>query len=208
MEQYPNIDIRVTEGTSGFLEKELIAEKIDICVILTLPITLPDIDYEFISDEQLMVVVPANHEMFNGSPPPPLNDTLYYIDSALLDGQPYVSLTPEHGLYRAANHMFEYYGISPKTVIELSNTSTAFYLASQGMGFTIMPVRHMRSVKYETRPIFCTTNDPPEKRSIVAAYKRGRVLPEAARHFFEAARLVSENPAVKSPVMGVSYWKR
>lgn len=206
LNSYPGIDVKVFEDTSSVLEQAILKENIDLSVVGTLPILLPGIEYETIAEEQLMIVMPSNHSIFKSKVPPDVPNLLHYLNPQRLQGQPYVSVMPEQGLYRAAKQIFDRYGLRPKTVLEISNTSTAFYLASGGLGFTIAPVRSIASEKYLRKPVYCTVDDPPFQRTIIVSYKKDRLLSTAARQFIDVTkRVVSTIPMLQVPKFQVLH---
>ena len=191
MERYPGIDIQVKADTTAVLEQALSRDEVDLCIVLSLPMMVPGLGYELMSSEQLMIVVPTGHKMFGGRDPAPLENQLHYIPPEYLDGQPYISLTPSQGLYRVSSQIFDLYGIRPKAALEITNTATAFYLASEGLGFTLLTVRYAQSKKYQRQPVFCTISDPPITRQIVAAFRNDRPLSTVAREFIDMAKEVA-----------------
>lgn len=206
LQKYPGVNVRIVEGISGELEESLIKERIDLLAVGSLPITLPGIEYEEIAREQLMLVFPSDHPLFGGASYDRDDGMLHFIEAPPLDGQPYVSTLPNQGLYKAAKQMFESFGIKPKVIVETANSSTALYLASEGLGFTIASASSYHSRRFRTRPVFCTLYDPPAERILVAAYKKDRQLPAAARHFIDTLKIRAANSsALKIPRFGVVY---
>lgn len=205
LDKYPGIELQIVEGFSQDLEAEIIKEKVDVVIASPLPITMPDIEYEEIIREQLMLVFPQGHPFFRGFP----NDggqALNFIDAELLDGHPYVSTVPRQGLYKAAKQMFDTFGVKPSVAVETANSSTAVYLASEGLGFAITTVGGYFLKRLETKPFLCTLYDPPAERSLVAAYKKGRPLSLTARHFIDTVKYQAINsPTLNVPRLGVDY---
>lgn len=205
-EKYPGIDVRIVEGTTESLENSVLKEQIDLMIIGTLPITMPGLDYEVIVNEQLMLVLPRSHPIFDGNPPNRRDNVLQFVEAKKLDGQPYISLTSSQGLYKAGNLMFESHNIRPRTALEIVNTSTAFFLASEGLGFTICPVSSSYTERYAEPPIFCTLFDPPAERSLIATYKKGRPLSSSGRHFIDMVKYqATHSEALKVPRFTVVY---
>lgn len=206
LQKYPDIDIQIVEGISGELEESVVRERIDLLIVGTLPLTLPGIAYEEIAREQLMLLVPRNHDIFGGVCLDRDDDVLHFLDARLLDGQPYISTNPNQGLYKAGKQMFESLGIEPKTLVETQNPSTAMFLASEGLGFAITPISAYIRKKFKLRPVPCTLFDPPAERIMVVAYKNDRPLPQAARHFIDAIKTMAANtPSLHAPRFDVVY---
>lgn len=189
LQKYPGMDIRIVEDITQALEESLLKEEIDLLAVSTLPITHPGLEYEEITREQLMLVVPRGHPALGGANPDDGDAfVLHYLAPHLLDGQPYVSLTGRQGLYKAGSLMFEQAGIRPQVVLETINIFTAFYLASEGLGFTVAPVSSAFHERHHTKPVYCSFFDPPAERALIAAYKKGRPLAPSARHFINTVK--------------------
>lgn len=204
--KYPGIDLRLIEGTSDDLEKLLLKEEIDLILIATIPFGHPGLEFEIVATEQLMFVLPYNHPIFAEKTLEDHEWVLHFVKPEYFDNQPFISVTPAQGLYRAANQIFENLGIHPRMALETSNTSTAFYLASSGLGFTIAPVSSAYTERSEHRPVFCTFNDPPVERSIVVAYKKDRPVSLAMRQLIDIVKhQAAVCPALHVPSFDVTY---
>ncbi len=64
IEKYPGIEVVLIEDTADVLDSKLIQNKIDICLNM-LPITNEDIKYEKLYDENIFLVVPKGHHLYN-----------------------------------------------------------------------------------------------------------------------------------------------
>lgn len=193
LRECPGVDLRVREKNStGELESDLVADRIDLAIVITLPMMVPGLDYEVIRKEQIMVLASPRHPMFADLDLSSVNlmeRVLHYIRPERLDGQPYVACFPEQGLARIADQLFERFSITPKTVLELSNTSTARALARDNVGFVVTPTHTILARKMrDAEMVCCTITDPPTERTVVAAYKKGRTLSNAARRFIDIVK--------------------
>lgn len=200
----PGIDIRIVEGTTGSLEYDLIREKVDIAIVMSLPQMEADLDYEELGQEQLMLLASPKLPMFRG-----LDLTqalqnryaLHYLPPHRLDGQPYISHEETQGLSRSATQLFERFSLHPQKVVTLSNTSTARDLAANGLGFVITPTGSAFSSKLAKRElIFCSVTDPPMTRTLTISYKKGKTLSPAARRFIDITKAVAQSESTLQPV--------
>lgn len=200
----PGIDVRIVEGVTGELERELVRENIDIAVVTTLPQMVADLQYEEVHQEQLMILSSPKHPMFQNMDLTQAlknRNALHYISPERLDGQPYIAHEPEQGLYRSATHMFERFNIRPQKVVTLSNTSSARDLATSGVGFVVAPTHSAYSGKLEKRDVlFCSITDPPTYRSVIISYKMGKPLSSAARRFIDIVKTVANTDPGLTPV--------
>ena len=195
LQEYPDVDLRVREKNStGELEMDLVSDRIDLAVVTTLPMMVPGLDYEVIKREQIMVLASPSHPMFQGleyelSQIDLRKRVLHYIRPERLEGQPYISCFPEQGLARNAGQLFERFSITPKTVLELSNTSTARMLALDNVGFVITPTHSILARKMrEAEMVCCTITDPPTERTVIVSYKKDRTLSNAVRRFIDITK--------------------
>lgn len=193
LREYPGVDLRVREKNStGELESDLVSDRIDLAIVITLPMMVPGLDYEVIRKEQIMVLASPKHPMFADldlSSIDLMERVLHYIRPERLDGQPYVASFPEQGLARIADQLFERFSITPKKVLELSNTSTARALARDNVGFVVTPTHTILARKMrDAEMACCTITDPPTERTVIAAYKKDRVLSNAARRFIDIVK--------------------
>jgi len=91
MKRYTGIEIELVEESAATLELLLLQNKIDVCVN-SLPITNPDIQYEYLYEEYNYIVIPSNHSLYQKNP------SEEELDLALLDGQKFILAKPGIGL--------------------------------------------------------------------------------------------------------------
>ena len=196
---HPGVDVRIVEGTSDDFEAQMLRGEIDIS-IYALPVKTDGIDYEVLMDERILLVVPQGHALLerrdvsgNGV------DNLLRIEPERLNGQRFIGLTPGQGLHRTNQLLFERHGIKPGSVMELTNSDTAFLLACQGLGLTFTPEISAANLKVPRQPVYCTVDDPPYTRKIIVAYKKHRPLSRAARKFIETTReIIAASPELRA----------
>lgn len=172
LRNYPGIEVKIVEGKNDFFEDALKNNSIDLC-ILSLPIISAEIDYELISEEMILLVVPQDHPILQGKD---LEDNSVYnpllIDPNVLNGQKFICPSYGHGLYNCTNYFFEKYAIKPGEIIEINNSDTAFHLASEGFGLVFTPESSMTPPLPEKIPVFCVLEHPPYKNKIVGAFNK------------------------------------
>lgn len=198
MKRYPDIDIKVTEGTSSEFEEKLLTGKIDLA-ITALPIFSLDIDYEIISEEILFLAVDQENPLLHGlnTKNTSIHDLLR-LDPERLNGQKFLCPSPKHGLYRCAMQLFEKYGIRPGKIEEINNSDTAYHLACNGFGVVFTPDSSATPPYPAKQPVFCTIDDPPYTRKIVAAYCKYIGCSPIAKKFIDVAKeVVSTCPALQ-----------
>lgn len=203
LRDYPGIDIRIVEGTTGSLENDLLHEKVDLVIASSLPQMVVGLDYEVLYQEPLMIIASPKHPMFRGvelTPAIQNRQVLHYISPERIEGQPYISSAADQGLCRCATQMFRKFSVHPKVVTTISHTSTANALAADGIGFVVAPTHCLFSAKLTKRDIVaCTISDPPVSRSIIITYKHGRPLSSAAQRFFDITYNAVQSEAALRP---------
>ncbi len=200
---YPEVEVKIIEGTSISFEKDLLSGAVDVC-ITSLPIETNGIAYEPIVEEQIMLVIACNHPIFENKPVENIPNMLRYIDPEKLNNQSFITLTPSQGFYHTIHQIFEKHNIHPEVVLETPNANAAYLLAAKNMGITISSVKRALSNRSTPAPIFCTADDPPFSRTLVAAYKKDRELSAAAKNLISMVKkIVNTHPSLKVPTFGV-----
>lgn len=203
LRDYPGIDIRVVEGSTGSLEDTLMHETVDIVIASSLPQMTAGLDYEVLYYEPLMILSSPKHPMFRG-----LNLTaavqnrqvLHYISPKRLEDQAYIASASDQGLYRSASQMFQRFSVHPRIITTISHTSTSNALAAEGIGFVVTPTHTAFSTKLVKREIVtCTISDPPITRAIIITYKHDRPLSSAAQRFLDITRNAVQSESALHP---------
>lgn len=208
-ENCPGIDLKVEEGTTSSLEHGLLHESLDLVVLTALPFAVAGLEYEVLLEEELMILAARKHPMFSAldfSRYERKPNALHYVKPELLNGQPFISATPEQGLYRMQNQLFARFDINPRSLVEIANTSTARTLAGDGVGFCLTPTHSSYAQKLKGHDVvLCTISDPPLTRSLIAAYKHDRPLSGAARRFIEITKATCLRDEVRVPKFEVMH---
>lgn len=196
---YPNVEVKIIEGTSKSLVTHLMSGTADIC-ITSFPIDESRLAYERIVEEQIMLVIAHNHAIFENRSVTNIPNMLRYIEPKILDRQNFITLTPNQGFYYAIHQIFKKHNINPVVVLETPNANTAYQLATKNMGITIASVKRALNNRSTPEPIFCTADDPPFSRTLVASYKKDRELSTPTRNMIDMIKqLVNEHPSLKIP---------
>lgn len=188
MKQYPGIDVKICEGTNSYFEESLSKGTLDIA-FYALPIESADLDYEEICDERILLFASPEEEILEGldiskaSFKNPL-----YVDPHRLSGARFFRLPPGSGLYRTTEQIMARHGIKPGSVMELTNSDTAYALAAEGLGVTFSPESCYFYPNYPKKPICCTVESPPFSRKIVAVYRKDTPLSPVKRNFIDLTK--------------------
>lgn len=196
---YPEVEVKIIEGTSRSLITQLISGVADVC-ITSLPIEESKLAYEYIVEEQIMLVIARNHDIFENKPVRNIPNMLRYVEPKFLERQNFITLTPNQGFYYVIHQIFKKHNINPVVVLETPNANTAYQLAAKNMGITIASVKRALNNRSIPEPIFCTADNPPFSRTLVAAYKKDREISAPTRNLIDMIKqIVNGHPSLKIP---------
>lgn len=197
-QKHPQVDIRIVEGTESIFEDMLINGQIDLA-LMSLPIISPNIDYEMIQPEKIVLSVPQKHPILNGLDCSNNScDNLLYINPELLNGQKIICPSPGYGLYNFTTQLLRQHNIRPGEIITVNNSDTAFLLSAAGMGLVFTAQQTHMSPKPLQKPIYCTIDRMPMIRHIIAAYHSGVGLSLAGKYFIcETKRILKTEPSIQ-----------
>jgi DNA-binding transcriptional LysR family regulator len=184
-ERFPGIEIALIEGTSTELEELTLKGATDIC-IMALPIEDKLFSYEPILTEEILIVLPPNHflhnkfniDFNNKNHRPSLN-------LKLLSEEPFIMLKQNQKLRQIAANLCKQAGFKPKVVLESKSIETVHALAIAGIGITLIPDTLTWSLHKQTYQMYYSIEELHARRTLVAAYRKGRYLSIAAREFIE-----------------------
>jgi DNA-binding transcriptional LysR family regulator len=133
---YPGITVRIKEADSTqHLEDLLYHRKIDFA-IMNYPFITHDLDYETLSQEEIVIAVPAENPVcaLAGENA----EAIFRVDIALLKDGDFILLTKGQRLRKAADMMFAKAGFTPRVLWETRNSITAYNLSVAGMGLSVV----------------------------------------------------------------------
>lgn len=203
-ERYPNIDITLIEENAHKLEALADKGAIDI-MISNLPIQSPDIDYEILCLDQVLLAIPENllpehiKIIESDSKMVFLNDR---IDLNLIKNYEFLLLREGHRIRQISDNLFEGTRIKPKIFLQSRSVETLHKLASLGMGITFMPKKYVRGMEALIKDgalklpntdngikmytiYFSPLNNAISNYSLVVAYNSHRSLSISSKKFIE-----------------------
>lgn len=185
-QMYPNIRLHVAEEHSSKLEEMLLSGETDLA-FFNLPIRSPDIDYEVIKHEEVLLVMAANHPLAGcgvhreGCKYP-------WMDLKLLKDAPFILQIPGQRTRDTTEMLFRKAGFSPNVKLETSNISVGVQLAGKGYGCAFVTETHLHYIA-QPDPVACfSVGDPCTTVDFVAAFRRNSYLPHHAREFITIVR--------------------
>ncbi len=191
VEQHPETEIAIVEGSSDVFEKGLLEGTIDLC-IYNLPVYSKELEYEILEERPIFLVSSDRHPFAAGvdlEKNGPQN--LLFLDSRRLEGERFLTLTPEKGMYRVVMQILERHGVGVNIVLQLTSNYTISRLAAAGFGmcFTTYAAADRLKMSHDFRPVFYTLDDPVFTRKTIVAYRAGGCLSPAARAMLDLARV-------------------
>jgi DNA-binding transcriptional LysR family regulator len=183
-QRYPGINLSLEEGITEELEERAAEGSTDLSIVL-LPLGYPDLAYEELFEEDILVALPAAHPLCGPAgfategPPYP------YIDFCVLRDESFIVMKKGQKLRISFFDLCREAGIKPRIIMQTDSMATALALAAAGIGITIVPDALAASAAFPIPPRYFSLGNQAEARKVVVAYSRRRPLSGAARAFIE-----------------------
>lgn len=138
--EFPGIELRLVEGNSSELARDLLHGDIDLMIDL-LPFTAENVATVPICQEEILLVVPdAVLKKTHPGQEEILKAQLQAgADIHLLEQCPFVLLKKGNRVRTIADEIFEDAQLTPRVALETENIETALALSAKGMGITFYP---------------------------------------------------------------------
>ncbi|MBY0220572.1 LysR family transcriptional regulator [Paenibacillus illinoisensis] len=177
---YPDIEVTLLEDAGLTLEKLTASGKADLS-LLSLPLQEPSLSYVAIGEERIDLAVPPQHPLaVRGNPDHPIP-----VHMEELRDESFVVLKKGQGFRKLTFDLCQQAGFDPSVVFESNNIETVQSLVATGMGITLVPRFIARAPRSEFVPVYVPLAEPVPSRTLVVAYRQGRVLSKAAEAFIE-----------------------
>lgn len=178
LDQHPDLNIVLTQGSEKQLQKLLEKNTLDMAIgsfsempEADIPLVVEDIVYEkmLLVAHRKFGLVPQEYREKN-SP-----DYPYELDPAKLQNLPFITPPPANGLYANFQKMIGQYGIQPSHTIVVDMMTTGLLMAEQGIGVQLIsaPIlaelpteERRRKLDYSILPGF------PEARSCSVSWRK------------------------------------
>ncbi len=183
---YPNVRLNILEADSSSLENMLLNGEADLA-FFNLPIKSPDIDYEVIGHEELLLLIPSTNPVsFLGVK----KDGLDYpwMDLHLLEKEPFIMQIPGQRTRQVVDQLFKDHRIEPIIKLQTSNITAEAALAARGYGCCFVTESHLRHIKPLDHVSFFSVGSPRTVVDFVAAFRRGSYLPYHAREYIKIVK--------------------
>lgn len=182
--RFPGIDIHLVEDTTSVLENLTAAGRTDIS-LLTLPVLDPNLSWEPLLDEEILLAVPPAHPLAGHDAP----GEAAAVSIRRLRDEAFIVLKRGQGFRQIALELCRTNGFEPRIVFESSNIETVQALVAAGMGIAFVPSMIALGHGTSFRPAYLSLKERPY-RTLVAAYRKGRYISKAAEAFMGVMREV------------------
>lgn len=174
---YPNIDYELLLGDYSEIEEWIAEGRVD-CGFVRLP-TLPELETEFLEQDQLLAVLPRKH---------PMAARKRFPIAALGD---YPFLLLEKGARSDVSELFERCGVSAKIHFTTWDDYAIMSMVESGLGISILPQLILRRIPYK---IVIKELDAPAYRNIGIALRDKKRASLAVKRFLEYMQSWASRP--------------
>ncbi|AEF85486.1 transcriptional regulator, LysR family [Treponema primitia ZAS-2] len=184
--EFPRVKVSIHEANSSVMEDMILGGEIDIA-FFTLPIKHPDISYDIINLEEILLIMSPDHPLASAGIP--REGCKYpWIDIGLLRDEEFIIQRSDQRTRQIFDKIFHNAGFDPRIAMEIRNIQASVQLASGGFGMTFVGETHLRHIRTDVNPACFSVGTPRTTTSFVAAYRRGIYLPNYAQRFVNIVR--------------------
>lgn len=184
--RYPLVSIELKEANGDVLEKSLIDDELDFCIIHK-PVSALDVTYETILKERILLIGKKDHPLITKtreSSPTPV-DGYRSFDLNSLQKTPVIMPHKGQKLRRAIDACVLRQNLDLNVIMEVENVSTILELVANGYGLAFIPelgIQYVPDAALRLIDAF-TVNTPPLTITLVVVYKKQSLLSTASKQF-------------------------
>ncbi len=185
---HPKVLLKFREVDTSSFEAPLLAGDLDLA-FFNLPIQSPNIDYQVVAYDEVILVARQDHPLTRLSRERP--GCLYpWIDLSLTREEVFILPSAELRLSAIVSRLFDIAGFFPNVSFYSKSIESSCILAAEGYGLTLAGEQHIIHTKFDRAPAVFSVGDPCTRRTFVAAYRRGAYLPEYTQDFIRQMQAV------------------
>ncbi|MBR7045697.1 MAG: LysR family transcriptional regulator [Lachnospiraceae bacterium] len=190
---HPNVRVNVFEGNSDENDLRVLDGSVELSFYSKPAIPNPQISYESLGEEELLVITKKNHSIGRFAEPNPYS--IYpRIDLKVLEKERVILTRPEQRTRQIMDNYLQEKGVHFENVMYTGNLPAIMELVAQGYGVSFMFEPHLRH-RLGTVPIdLYSFGNPRMVTDFVAATRKGAYLSTYARDFIEIARKIHAQP--------------
>jgi DNA-binding transcriptional LysR family regulator len=185
-EEFPQVRVSVKEANSAVLEEMILEGEIDLA-FFTLPIRHPDIHYDVIKEEEIVLVMSAGHPLA-GTGISKEGCKYPWLDVRKLRDETFIMQLFDQRTRHITDQILRDANMSPGTSLEIRNILASAKLASEGYGITFVGETHLRHIPLQHKSAFFSVGNPKTMTCFVAAYRRGTYLPHYAQRYVQIVK--------------------
>ncbi len=185
-ERYPNVRLDILEAHSSLLEGMLLSGEADLA-FFNLPVKSPDVDYDIISHEELLLILPKEHRLA-GSGIPKEGCRRLWLDLHLLEKDPFILLMAGQRTRQITDRLFKELGFVPEIKLQTSNIPATVELVAKGYGCSFVTETHLKHIHAAEQVACFSVGNPSTYVDFVAAFRRGSYLPYHAREYISIVK--------------------
>lgn len=188
VKQYPNVEINLLESHSSNLEGLLLSGEADIA-ILNSPINNPDLDYEVLDYEEVLLVVSKNNSLANSGHK--INGCKYnWIDLEQFKDHRFILQFPDQRTGQIAEKIFKESRFKPNEVFRTRSLESSVRLAASNFGVCFISENHLKHMNLNNKPNYFSVGNPRTGFELVVAYRKGSYLPNYVKEYIQIVKKV------------------
>jgi DNA-binding transcriptional LysR family regulator len=176
--RYPAVRFRLRQGPAAEVLAGVRTGELDLALTAPVPADGDDLATKALRSDTLRLAVPLGHRLAPYA----------RIDLAEAAGEPFVLLTPGHGLRQVVDELFAAAGVDPPIAFEGEDVATLRGLVSAGLGVSVLVTEPTAGV------VEVPIRSPRAVRTVSAVWSRERTALPVARRFRDF--VVAEGPGL------------
>ena len=184
----PGIQVDIVEAHSRELEAKMESGSIDLS-LYTFPVASEAIDYTALVEEPMVIIASRDSRFASRFD---LSDntleTPYLITPDMLEGEDFLLVNPGSGMRRITEYILERHAVRFHMRRQLYRHETIVRLAAAGDGLAVTSTITPHRLGLRDRIACFSLDQPAVTRKIIAAFRKGRVLPAYIQCFIDLTR--------------------
>ena len=171
---FPNVVVDLKEADSLILEDYLLQGKTDLA-FFNLPIINPNLDYQLISHEEIVLIVSANHPLAkSGTQKKGLKHP--WIDLQKFKTEDFIMQTHSQRTWQSVKTILHDNNMTPNIKLTTSNISAAVELVADGYGAYFITASHLKHLRPSKKIACFSIGEMAYPIDFVVAYRKGSYL--------------------------------
>jgi DNA-binding transcriptional LysR family regulator len=184
--EFPQVKVTVKEANSDILEGMILEGAIDLA-FFALPIRHPDLTYDIIKEEEIVLVMSPAHPLA-GAGIKKAGCIYPWIDLRELKDEAFIMQLSDQRTRRITDLLFHTMNFEPLVSLEIRNILASVELAASGYGVAFVSETHLRHIALKEKPACFSVGSPNTMTSFVAAYRKGIYLPNYTQRYIQIVK--------------------